>query len=215
MLIPLLMPCAACDFDLGGGSGSEDDCHGVSGGTSSRTELAIAGEVEMDGRRATFASTTRRADAESFHIVIGDRTIRVFDDSVCKTCERDGDGGADAGDAGEGDAGDAGATWTPPRAGDTRLVAVIHIDPTALGTHDLAQLEDAYAEVCDSGVLLDDPEGFFRADGTTLRSADRLALEGALSVNSLAPASSYTLDARLGARGGLEPTFEETVKQSS
>lgn len=218
-LAPLLVACAACDFNLNGGSSSED-CHVSPGGTESRTDLAVAGEIEIEARHASFASTTLRADASSFHIVIGDRTIRVFDDSPCLTCERGPDAGtgdaADAGDAGDAnDASDSGATWTPPRAGDPRLVAVIHIDATALGTYDLARASGAYAEICNAGVMLDDPDGFFCAASAGLRSADRQALEGSLVVHSVAPVRAYALDARLGARGRLQLTFEETVTQST
>lgn len=217
-LAPLLAACAACDFNLNRG-GSSEDCHVSPGGTESRTDLTVAGEIEIEARHASFASTTLRADASSFHIVIGDRTIRVFDDSPCLTCERGTDAGTDVGDAGDaGDAtgaSDSGATWTPPRAGDPRLVAVIHIDATALGTYDLARVSGAYAEICNAGVMLDDPAGFLCADSAGLRSADRQALEGSLVVRSVAPLRAYALDARLGARGRLQLTFEETVTQSS
>ena len=66
-----------------------------------------------------------------------------------------------------------------------------------------------------SGVMLDDPAGFFCADSGGLRSADRQALEGSLVVRSVAPVRAYALDARLGARGRLQLTFEETVTQST
>lgn len=226
-LAPLLAACAACDFDLG--SPRSEDCYDSSGGTSSRTDLAIAGEIEIDARHASFASTKLRADAESFHLIISDDAIRVFDDSSCMTCEHGTDAGTDTGTdrGGAADAGDAGdtedasdaapdsGTWTPPRAGDSRLVAVIHIDTTALGTYDLAHVEEAYADICNGGVMLDDPDGVFCADGTGLRRADRQALEGSLAVHAVAPKRSYTLDARMGARGRLELTFAETVTSST
>jgi hypothetical protein len=92
---------------------------------------------------------------------------------------------------------DAGATWTVPRPGETRLRAVLHVPSQTVGVWDLAEI-GAYATVCNTGVLLDDPQGFFCGDEGGLRPADRAPITGSFDVRAGAPSPAYTLDARVG-----------------
>src|SRR5688572_2456165 len=104
--------CAvACDLSGMGGSSSAPSCT-TYGGTSTTRDLDIEGAIKIDDRYGAIASSSKRATAGPFQLLIENGSVKIYDEAT--ESMPDAGGAADAGIAD----GAIDGSWSMPRAGE-------------------------------------------------------------------------------------------------